>query len=152
MDCKYVISNRRIAGVFSNWEWQEYDGSDPHTNHMHVSVGQGGDGKSIPPYDDTDEWTIKEEKEMTTLSPTSLRIIEAYVGGWDIGKSLNGDYDKTFTEAEGWKDPNEVIYRIFLNAGDWRAKVLALQDGSSESEAQKKLTALQAQLKKLAEE
>jgi hypothetical protein len=57
-DLKYIISNRRIAGAWSNWQWQVYTGSDPHTNHMHVSVGVGYDGQSTPPYDDTDPWDI----------------------------------------------------------------------------------------------
>lgn len=34
----YVISNRRITGPNHNWAWDPYSGTDPHTNHMHVSV------------------------------------------------------------------------------------------------------------------
>lgn len=58
-DLKYIISNKRIAGAWSNWKWQAYNGSNPHDHHMHVSVGRGDDGKSSPPYDDTKAWTIK---------------------------------------------------------------------------------------------
>lgn len=41
---KYVIAHSRIASnpsyshASDNWGWRPYDGSDPHTNHMHVSV------------------------------------------------------------------------------------------------------------------
>jgi hypothetical protein len=34
----YVISDRRITGPSHGWEWAPYDGTDPHTGHMHVSV------------------------------------------------------------------------------------------------------------------
>ena len=40
---KYVISNRRIFSSYASgsraaWAWGPYGGSDPHTNHVHVSV------------------------------------------------------------------------------------------------------------------
>lgn len=38
---KYVIANRRIfagANGPSPWVWRDYTGTDPHTNHVHISV------------------------------------------------------------------------------------------------------------------
>jgi len=40
---KYVISNHRIFSSYVNgsrpaWAWGPYSGSDPHTNHVHISV------------------------------------------------------------------------------------------------------------------
>lgn len=38
---KYIISNRRIcAGKDgpSPWQWRPYDGTNPHTHHVHISV------------------------------------------------------------------------------------------------------------------
>ncbi|WP_156937601.1 peptidoglycan-binding domain-containing protein [Haloglycomyces albus] len=55
---KYCIFNRWIAGIHTNWNWWAYHGSNPHTRHMHVSVGRGPDGRSRPPYDDTGSWGI----------------------------------------------------------------------------------------------
>lgn len=55
---KYVIFNRRIASAASGWRWTFYGGSNPHTAHMHVSVGRGADGRSTGPYDDTSSWGI----------------------------------------------------------------------------------------------
>ena len=41
---KYVIWNRRIWSKARNSEgWRAYGGSNPHTKHMHVSVGDGSD-------------------------------------------------------------------------------------------------------------
>lgn len=55
---KYIISNRRITGPWNGWTWQPYGGSNPHSSHAHFSVGQGSDGRSTPPYDDTANWNI----------------------------------------------------------------------------------------------
>lgn len=57
-DAKYVIHNRRIASKSQGWVWRAYTGSDPHTNHIHVSVGVGSDGHSTQPYDDTVAWNV----------------------------------------------------------------------------------------------
>ncbi len=57
-DLKYVIYNRRIASRKYGFEWRAYTGSNPHTDHIHVSVGVGSDGKSVPPYDDANSWNI----------------------------------------------------------------------------------------------
>jgi len=51
----YVISNRRIFNSrVSPWEWRPYDGQNPHTAHMHVSVV--GDDRLA---DDTQPWQIE---------------------------------------------------------------------------------------------
>lgn len=56
---KYVIWNRRIWSRSRASEgWRRYTGSNPHTKHMHVSVGRGPDGHSTGPYDDTSPWGI----------------------------------------------------------------------------------------------
>jgi len=33
----YLIFNRRITGPNHGWRWEDYDGSDPHDTHFHVS-------------------------------------------------------------------------------------------------------------------
>lgn len=55
-DCKYVIFNRKIASKSQGWTVRNYTGSDPHTSHIHISVGTGNDGHSVQPYDDRDPW------------------------------------------------------------------------------------------------
>lgn len=57
-DLKYIISNYRIAGAFTDWNWGYYDGIDPHDTHIHVSVGKGPDGQSVQPYDDRIQWNV----------------------------------------------------------------------------------------------
>lgn len=53
---KYVIYDRRIASAGA--PWRPYYGSNPHTGHVHVSVGVGPDGRSTGPYDDTSPWGL----------------------------------------------------------------------------------------------
>lgn len=56
---KYVIFNRRIWSKEKNSAgWRYYGGSNPHTTHVHVSVGVGPDGRSTGPYDDTSPWGL----------------------------------------------------------------------------------------------
>jgi hypothetical protein len=49
----YVISNHRITGPSHGWNWGPYGGTDPHTNHMHVSVAAA----AVADY--TADWRIK---------------------------------------------------------------------------------------------
>lgn len=53
---KYVIWNRRIW--FPQTGWHTYSGSNPHTSHVHTSVGWGPDGRSTGPYDDVSPWGL----------------------------------------------------------------------------------------------
>jgi len=57
---KYVIYNRKIwSKAKSSQGWRDYTGSDPHTGHVHVSVGVGSDGRSAPgTYDSLASWGI----------------------------------------------------------------------------------------------
>lgn len=56
---KYVIWNRQIWSRSRASEgWRPYTGSNPHTRHMHVSVGVGSDGHSTGPYDDLSPWGL----------------------------------------------------------------------------------------------
>jgi peptidoglycan hydrolase-like protein with peptidoglycan-binding domain len=50
---KYVIYKRRIASSRDGWAWRPYTGTDPHLNHIHLSV-------SADPaqYDRTDAWHL----------------------------------------------------------------------------------------------
>lgn len=57
---KYLIFDRRICGAWTGWRWQSYAGTNPHTVHMHVSVGRGEDGQSTGPYDDETPWGVEE--------------------------------------------------------------------------------------------
>lgn len=48
---KYVIWNRRISTRTAGWKWVGYTGTNPHTDHVHVSVNSDHPN-------DTDPWNI----------------------------------------------------------------------------------------------
>ena len=56
---KYVIWDHQIwSRARASEGWRPYSGSNPHTKHMHVSVGRGPDGDSTGPYDDMTPWGL----------------------------------------------------------------------------------------------
>lgn len=82
-DCKYVIFNRKIVSRNYQWAIRVYKG-DPHTNHIHVSVGTGPDGQSQQPYDDRIPWLTAtppplEEPDLTPEEHVQLNNIRADV-------------------------------------------------------------------------
>ncbi len=63
----YVIANDLITGPDYGWQWTDYDGSDPHTGHLHLSVV--GDSRA----DDRRPWQIGVDD--VALSPDDLKQI-----------------------------------------------------------------------------
>lgn len=55
---RYVIYNRKIYQRKNGWEAQDYNGVNAHKTHVHVSVGNGPDGRSTSGYDNTATWKI----------------------------------------------------------------------------------------------
>lgn len=49
----YVILNRRIASEIGGWGWRAYNGTNPHTSHVHVSVSRDPAG-----YDMSGGWGL----------------------------------------------------------------------------------------------
>lgn len=58
----YIIWNRRIISTNRRSEgWRPYTGSNPHTKHLHISVGTSG-------YDSLTPWTLTAPKPPTRVS------------------------------------------------------------------------------------
>lgn len=49
----YVIFERQIASSRQGWVWRSYSGSNPHTEHVHVSVGTAAEA-----YDSRARWGV----------------------------------------------------------------------------------------------
>jgi hypothetical protein len=73
---KYVIWDRRIwAADRASEGWRPYEGDDPHTNHIHLSVSSVG-----KLYDDPSPWNVfKKEPVLATLDNDDLVAIEGIV-------------------------------------------------------------------------
>jgi hypothetical protein len=85
---KYVIFDGRImsgAEGVSPWRWRAYGGTNPHRDHVHVSVGRGSDGRSTRPdlYDSTAPWGLTEDEDMQQLVEAIQRSLVA--AGQDPG-------------------------------------------------------------------
>lgn len=93
---KYVIFDRRIwSKARSSEGWRRYYGSNPHTSHVHVSVGVGPDGRSTGPYDDTSPWGI------ANLGGGSVP------GGGSTGTNRSGDSGSGVRDLQ--RDLNEAL-------------------------------------------
>lgn len=109
-NCKYVIYNRQIASRNTGWQWVTYYGKNPHTDHIHVSVGIGADGYSKQPYDSTERWLedmgdifcVKGQKNMAVRS-LQLGLNRIWKGHEDYnGKNIvtvNDTYDAATCKA-----------------------------------------------------
>ena len=106
-DLKYIISNRRIAGAWTGWNWWPYSGSNPHDKHAHFSVGRGNDGQSTQPYDDTNEWAIGGSQ----VPPAGGKSIDEVAREVIAGKWGNGT-DRTGALSAAGYDPNVVQSRV----------------------------------------
>jgi hypothetical protein len=65
---KYVIFDRKlVSAVNQPWVIRPYRGANPHSDHLHLSVGRGPDGRSTGPVDDTAPWGLlaPQEDDMT---------------------------------------------------------------------------------------
>lgn len=107
---KYIISNRRIAGAWTNWNWTYYSGSNPHDKHIHVSVGVGSDGRSTGPYDDTSTWNVKGVDMITKDDVAPVRIVMSEVEGWNGNDIHAGKNDAQIMGAWVGKSWQEFIW------------------------------------------
>jgi hypothetical protein len=55
---RYVIFNRKIYQRKNSFKAEDYHGVNAHKTHVHVSVGNGPDGRSTSGYDNTTGWGI----------------------------------------------------------------------------------------------
>lgn len=55
---RYVIFNHKIYERSNGFDPEDYHGKSGHETHVHVSVGNGPDGRSTHGYDDTTRWGI----------------------------------------------------------------------------------------------
>lgn len=108
---RYIISNSRIASAGTGWNWKAYTGSNPHSKHIHISVGQPTtttrDGQSTTNYDNTTDWNIKAAMPqggnimITENDRDPIRVISSEVKGWDFDAVHRGTWDAR--EVGAWK-------------------------------------------------
>lgn len=91
---RLVISHRQQFSSYSTstrdpWQWGDYTGDDPHTNHAHVEV------LDTPICDDTRDWAVSQgEKEDTKM------MFPAYDKPTDTLWICDGMTRRTITDAQ----------------------------------------------------
>jgi len=110
---KYVINKRRI---FSNYDhaggaaytWRPYNGSNPHSNHVHVSVMTFADADGSP-------WKVDEGGDMAYLSEEQQKELERFLN------ELEGiDSDVSFVRylIPWYRKWRALLPEKFLRRGD----------------------------------
>lgn len=151
----YVIWNNRI---WEEGQWITYNGSDPHTSHVHISTSQ-----ESKMYDNGGLWNLNKGEEMSKIDfALALKEAEAQ-WGWDkrsderdnilkrdiVGRETNEAVDFMYRHNWGitWRD-----YRNNLNIfwRDWHDKIAKGEpiNDPDYTAAVKKLDELEALLKK----
>lgn len=74
---KFLIRNRQILITKNGQHWATYNGSNPHTKHLHISVGND--------YDNTANWNLAGGNPAPT-QPTGLRVMRQGANGPDVKK------------------------------------------------------------------
>lgn len=93
---KYVISNHRIFSSYASgsrpaWVWGSYNGVDPHTNHVHVSVLDATISDTRTP------WNLGGMPGMALTDDDVRKIWSFFLGasGPNTGQALQAAYQNT---------------------------------------------------------
>jgi hypothetical protein len=92
----YVIANGMITGPEYGWVWTAYDGDDPHTGHLHLSVV--GDSRA----DDQRPWSIADGGDVSART-------DAVIDAWRQGNPVAQDGSQV--EPVKWRVRDEAWQR-----------------------------------------
>lgn len=153
---KYIISNREIFEWQNGFRPRQYNGSDPHNTHIHISVGRGPDGQSKQPYDDTTKWNIEGEEMVTNKTcylafngilnrPPNAQDLSTYVGKWELGALI--EFLQQVKEREAvlneWRTGKQALKDNWAGQIKQALDALAVDD----TDAEKKITQIKSILK-----
>lgn len=124
---RYVIFNRKIYQRKNGFAEQDYNGVNAHKTHVHVSVGNGPDGRSTSGYDGTASWEIgalkgKPSKPSKPTEPSkpstrttnlegnmpklkrgskgrAVKMLQALLGVWGFKVFVDGIFGKQTEDA-----------------------------------------------------
>lgn len=113
---KYLIANRKI---FINGSWQPYTGVDPHTSHLHVSVGND--------YDNPREWKNIKGGSPVGLDPAdeNLKQIGLALLSTIAGPAIGNDPKNVATVINDYEQQKLANFdaqrfkALVVNSGVW---------------------------------
>jgi len=86
-DLEYVIYDRKIYEASNNWQARTYTGSNPHTDHVHISGKHGSTGENSHTgtgYSLTAENSTPTGKPCGVLHPVGSRDVKQGMNGHDV--------------------------------------------------------------------
>lgn len=122
---KYVIWNRRIWSLARDREgWRKYNGTDPHTGHVHVSVTS-----SYPLYDRTSPWDITTGEDDDVISNEQMTELKNHISAeanaaarrwalWVVRYGIQTEDERAAAEAaytkaiDAGKTPQEAMAAV----------------------------------------
>lgn len=116
---KYVISNGHIfSSTMDPWMWREYNGSNKHTKHVHVSVNDDPEN-----YDDIRLWDLDGSDQIVDTTPEyewrfdfAKKVLE-----WESARDAQGRLivhrpsDSTFEVGGVWSQSHPQLANELLN-------------------------------------
>jgi hypothetical protein len=126
---RYVIFNRKIYHRKNGFKAEDYNGSNAHKDHAHVSVGNGPDGRSTSGYDSSAPWGIADLGEPATpVKPRKPSTEENRLG------------DKMLTLKRGSKGTDVRRLQGLLTANGYKTTI----DGIFGEQTEKKVKEFQS--------
>jgi hypothetical protein len=125
---KYVISNRRIFDSSGSdaWTWRTYSGTDPHTNHVHISVLDAAIS------DDKTPWNLE------GFGMSEAEVITGTVSLWDqtggrktpTGRAAADDFNLMVSNAlaDEFKKINDMLATLESKLDLALVKLNAIQE------------------------
>lgn len=130
---RYVIFNHKIYERSNGFKPRDYKGKSGHETHVHVSTGNGPDGRSTGGYDDTSSWHLEDMgKAPSKPSKPSQPDDNDNMG------------DKMPTVRRGSKGHAVKVLQALLGIYGWKVSV----DGIFGPQTEKALKAFQAKYAK----
>lgn len=121
---KYIISNRRYAE--SKGKWQPYNGANPHTGHVHVSVS---DSASL--YDDPAQWNIGATMEPTLkkgASGPNVTSVQTLLTARGFPVEIDGFFGaNTETAVKAFQESRDIDPDGIVGPDTWKELKLAAQ-------------------------
>lgn len=125
----YVIWNRRIR--YYGGKWQAYGGTNPHMQHMHVSVSQ-----TSSKYDDSREWNLTTPQGGNAVNDKFTN--EAEVKPFYM--VLRGN-EATLAERQGWVGKPKIDFITSTNSA-----TEARNNATERNDLKKRVSALESEL------
>lgn len=128
---RYVIFNRKIYQRKNGFKAEDYKGPSAHKTHVHVSVGNGPDGRSTKDYDNTSGWDVSELADGKPSKPPTP-------GKPDTGKGKLGDKMPTVKRGSKGRTVNRL--QGLLTANGYKTSI----DGIFGPQTERALRSFQA--------